>query len=327
MLERAMPVFGGWALNILSPGFGGNPSSVQSRRLVAVARLFEDHIEPIVPREGNDYYDAAAEAAAREAYYSDIRIGGSVDRAESYYVLSALLKETHTFKPGYSEARRKHLYPNVDLHPDGKLRGVYTGRVFSPQQAIVEDLMAEFKLGEFAPALKPGAGRILAPMLAGAEVAGHNRPLFNCEHSVPQSWYGKRQPMRGDLHTLFTADPGCNGNRGSLPFGDNGGADGMACGIARSKFEPARNKGAVARATLYFLMRYPGRISHRKMPKDTVDTLIKWHKADPPSLWELHRNQEIAKVQGNRNPLIDHPEWADLIDFKIGISGGSRKRD
>ena len=42
--------------------------------------------------------------------------------------------------------------------------------------------------------------------------------------------------------------------------------------------------------------------------------LKQWAADDPPSLHELHRNRQIEKIQGNRNPFIDHPEW--LADFK-----------
>jgi len=31
---------------------------------------------------------------------------------------------------------------------------------------------------------------------------------------------------------------------------------------------------------------------------------------------ERHRNAEIQKLQGNRNPFIDHPEW--VADFPAG---------
>lgn len=35
--------------------------------------------------------------------------------------------------------------------------------------------------------------------------------------------------------------------------------------------------------------------------------------------YERHRNQAILEVQGNRNPLIDHPEWAEHIKFSRGL--------
>ena len=38
-----------------------------------------------------------------------------------------------------------------------------------------------------------------------------------------------------------------------------------------------------------------------------------WHKNDPVSDKELNRNNAVYKLQKNRNPYIDHPEWADYI--------------
>jgi len=38
--------------------------------------------------------------------------------------------------------------------------------------------------------------------------------IFNCEHVVPQSWFAKRKPVRGDLHHVFACEPGCNSFRG-----------------------------------------------------------------------------------------------------------------
>ncbi|MEU9014914.1 endonuclease [Streptomyces sp. NPDC048479] len=43
--------------------------------------------------------------------------------------------------------------------------------------------------------------------------------------------------------------------------------------------------------------------------------LLSWHENEPVSEYELHRNAAIAEIQGNRNPPIDHPEWARAIDF------------
>ena len=43
---------------------------------------------------------------------------------------------------------------------------------------------------------------------------------FNCEHVVPQSWFEKKEPMRGDLHHLFACESGCNSFRGNIPYFD-----------------------------------------------------------------------------------------------------------
>lgn len=83
------------------------------------------------------------------------------------------------------------------------------------------------------------------------------------------------------------------------------------------QFEPNWGKGAVARATLYFLLRYPGVV--RQYGPAQLQILLGWHAAEPPGDWEKHRNALIHTRQGNRNPLIDHPEWATQIDFTQGL--------
>ena len=68
--------------------------------------------------------------------------------------------------------------------------------------------------------------------------------------------------MRGDIHHLFACEVGCNSFRGNFPyfdFPDTQAAVREACGrLEDIGFEPGAGKGPVARATLYFLLRYPG---------------------------------------------------------------------
>ena len=77
----------------------------------------------------------------------------------------------------------------------------------------------------------------------------------------------------------------------------------------------------MARATLYFLLRYPGLINNSsgEYTPQRIATILSWHKNDKVSRYEKHRNAAIFEKQGNRNPLIDFPEWADLIDFTKGL--------
>jgi endonuclease G, mitochondrial len=76
-------------------------------------------------------------------------------------------------------------------------------------------------------------------------------------------------------------------------------------------------EGPVARATLYFLLRYPALIgdSEHELTADRLPIILDWHERDPVGEYELHRNYVVAALQGNRNPMIDHPEWARRIDF------------
>jgi hypothetical protein len=55
--------------------------------------------------------------------------------------------------------------------------------------------------------------------------------------------------------------------------------------------------------------------SERELTADRLPMILDWHEEDPVSDYERHRNFVIAELQGNRNPLIDHPEWARTIDF------------
>jgi endonuclease I len=134
-----------------------------------------------------------------------------------------------------------------------------------------------------------------------------------------------KEPMRGDLHHLFACEVACNSFRSNTPFYDFPDFEEAIrtnCGKSEgNKFEPSNGKGEVARATLYFLLRYPGQIDDRSNEYEAqrLETLLKWHQDFPVTEHEKHRNMAIYKKQGNRNPLIDFPEWADEIDFRLGL--------
>jgi endonuclease I len=131
--------------------------------------------------------------------------------------------------------------------------------------------------------------------------------------------------MRGDLHHLFACESRCNSFRGNTPYFDFPDFQEVIrdqCGkVVGDRFEPAGGKGAVARATFYFLLRYPGLINQtqREYTEDRLKTLLEWHRANPVTEYERHRNAAIFAVQGNRNPLIDFPEWASKIAFNLGL--------
>lgn len=51
-----------------------------------------------------------------------------------------------------------------------------------------------------------------------------------------------------------------------------------------------------------------------------LSTLLKWNDIDPPSREEKLRNERVCKFyQHNRNPFVDHPEYARLIWRKYFI--------
>jgi len=262
------------------------------------------------------YYDEAADREASEHYYGAIETS---DGAELRTGLAELLERTHERRPRYQPMRL--VYPWVDVHPDGLLRSVYSGKTFPPEELIRSDAAQEVlrtehwqELVRREAALGPGE---LEAQFDALEAA----LPYNCEHVVPQSWFAKAEPMRGDLHHLFACESGCNSFRGNFPyfdFADSQEALRHACGRREDDgFEPAAGKGPVARATLYFLLRYPGFIGDaaRELASDRLDLLLAWHEQDPVGEYERHRNLAIAELQGNRNPLIDRPDWAQRVDF------------
>jgi endonuclease I len=44
-----------------------------------------------------------------------------------------------------------------------------------------------------------------------------------------------------------------------------------------------------------------------------LSTLLEWHREDPVDAAEVQHHETVASYQGNRNPFIDHPEWAACI--------------
>lgn len=266
--------------------------------------------------DARDYFDRTADAAAKEAYYTGIDTGAGGPALRE--TLTELLEQTHERRPSYKPARM--VYPWVDLHPDRRLRSVYSGKSFSAEEFVRADVatetarlrgMQEFLLSESA------AGP--AELAAELDALEDSMP-FNCEHVVPQSWFAKREPMRGDLHHLFACEAACNSFRGNIPYMDFLNFDEVVrhdCGMReRGGFEPGHSRGAVARATLYFLLRYPKLVGETgEFTPDRLPVLLNWHRSEPVTEYELHRNAAIEEIQGNRNPLIDHPEWASALDF------------
>lgn len=267
------------------------------------------------------YYDEESDRQHREAYYDGLP--ESLDEAELFEWLSDLLRRTHSSQPRYKPSTQ--VYPWVDLHPDLKLRSVYSGREFDPEELIREDFRIDEKRGARFQEL------ISAEAAMGAERMEEELSLleaslpYNCEHVVPQSWYDKREPMRGDLHHLFACESRCNSFRGNIPYFDFADVEEAVqedCGKRlENKFEPTTGKGIVARASLYFLLRYPGEINRtaREYEADRLETLLGWQGAHPVTEYERHRNAAIFEKQGNRNPLIDFPELAPKIDFRLGL--------
>ncbi len=158
---------------------------------------------------------------------------------------------------------------------------------------------------------------------------------FNREHSWPKSWFGGEvYPMYSDLFQLYPTDGFVNNKRGNYPYGPVGstswtsanGSKVGSCswpGYSGTVFEPRDEyKGDFARTYFYMEVRYwsedsgwPGSdmTSGSQLLPWAQSMMLAWDAADPVSAKETGRNNAVYQVQHNRNPFIDHPEYAQLI--------------
>ncbi|WP_085524524.1 endonuclease I family protein [Tuberibacillus sp. Marseille-P3662] len=263
-----------------------------------------------IHKDEKAYYDEEQDKQTIEEYYRNIDFDSPND--DIMQSLKRLLQDTHTNKVQYDPS--EYVYPWVDLRPDGHLASIYSGQKRQAEEVIREDYETSIKRKEeIKKVMDEDQDKARAQLV---RIASDLK--YNCEHTVPQSWFNEQEPMRGDLHHLFTCEPVCNSIRSNYPYHDFSDYEPgqvnikkveEGCGKAdQGLFEPAYAKGTVARAVLYFLLRYPDDIEPTY--KDDIDTelLLNWHQSHPPDLYEKHRNQAIYDIQGNRNPFIDFPE-------------------
>lgn len=142
--------------------------------------------------------------------------------------------------------------------------------------------------------------------------------IFNTEHSWCQSW-GAVGIAKSDLHHLYPVRSDLNSRRNNFPFCEVQDAswseDGSVFGKSYSGttcFEPPNwHKGELARAMLYFSVRYS-----KPIDPEQEAFFKKWNDEYPVSSKEYQRNENINKSQGNKNPFILYPGFVNLIhDF------------
>ena len=167
---------------------------------------------------------------------------------------------------------------------------------------------------------------------------------WNKEHSIPQSWFGEKSPMKSDLFHVYPTDARVNGYRSNYPYGEVSGPNGTGfkdnykghglgklgsntfSGYSGKVFEPADEfKGDLARTYFYMVARYRDQAlnassgsavftsSKTNLTTYAQNLFLKWHRNDPVSQKEIDRNQAVYGIQHNRNPFIDYPELVEYI--------------
>jgi len=148
--------------------------------------------------------------------------------------------------------------------------------------------------------------------------------------------FGTSKGPGTDVHHLRPCDGSVNSAKNNKDF-DEGGEEYFDNGIATGCYSNSESwtweprdavKGDVARMIFYMAVRYEGEngepdlelvdytfSSPNKEPLyGKKSTLLQWNIDDPVDDWERNRNNIIYNdYQHNRNPFIDHPEYADAI--------------
>lgn len=161
---------------------------------------------------------------------------------------------------------------------------------------------------------------------------GSSAGCWNREHMWAKShgFNDEKYDAFSDLHHLRVSEASINTARSNSYFDEleeYTKSDDYGNKWTSDVFEPRDEvKGDIARMLLYMTVRYNDSTLNLELTNDKelaaksetgtqgyigiLDTILKWNYEDPVDSRELSRNEEIYKVQGNRNPFIDHPELA-----------------
>ena len=228
-----------------------------------------------------------------------------------HFKLNQLLKNTHR-SISYDDLHKAYMKTDLDKEYEG--------------DRTILDMYSERPNKKDSYSYKPGK------LLCGN--IHKEGDCYNREHLFPQGLFNKRRPMKTDIYHVFPTDGKVNRLRDSYPFGvvsevETETSNGSKLGYMHTKayrgkvFEPIDEfKGDIARAMLYFAVRYKSILFKVKRTPMVhrgeyspwfLKLMIKWHKQDPVSQHERRRNNLACDYQHNRNPFIDNPEWVSAI--------------
>ena len=136
---------------------------------------------------------------------------------------------------------------------------------------------------------------------------------WNREHVWTQSAYPK---SASDNHNIFACEGQINGYRGNKPFAEGGETvvvfgHTTGCKQTNNTFEPCDEaKGEIARSVMYGTVQYSYTMTNEIK---SIALALKWHLEHPITERDTRRNEVVYENQGNRNPFVDHPEYACKI--------------
>ena len=151
-----------------------------------------------------------------------------------------------------------------------------------------------------------------------AHVGSYSWDTWNREHVYTQSAFPN---SADDNHNIFACEGQINNTRGNLKYAESKNSGGTRISefghttdcyyVPNTSFEPCDEaKGEVARACLYCSVYYGYDLNDIF---DSINTCLKWNAMYTVTPREIYRNNTVQGLQGNRNPFIDHPSYAQAI--------------
>lgn len=146
----------------------------------------------------------------------------------------------------------------------------------------------------------------------------HGSIGWNREHTFPASKLSNPKAEK-DNHIIFASDNKVNGARSNIKMGVVTGGSVVndyngkptTCRKTSDLFDPHNvARGIVARTTMYAAAMYG------YDPEDnfeSIETMLRWHLEYQPDSNDMRRNDVVYSNQHNRNPFVDHPEYACRI--------------
>lgn len=238
------------------------------------------------------------------SYYDNLNtdLEGSAFRQE----LAELITDTHTKYTSYSGLANAFKVADADPDNNGNVIWFYTG--------------TSVPFSGFGGSVGATNREHVWPKDGGDAFPAESGPGSDAHHLRPTET--QLNSTRGSKNFDEVAQTSANivKENGSSSYGNSAyGADAL-CYSSGSFFYPAKGyRGATARILFYMQTRWgdhnlefvDGAGSSKTIGK--ISTLLKWHLEEPPTEEEIRRNEAVFGLQGNRNPFIDHPEYAAQI--------------
>lgn len=147
--------------------------------------------------------------------------------------------------------------------------------------------------------------------------SSYSLATWNREHVFPQGAFPNSDK---DNHNIYACEGLINNYRNNYKFGEvahNSSTRQVVhgfttdCYLGGGYFEPCDEaKGEIARSVMYCCIYYGYDITDIFQSEELC---LQWHELDPVDSRDIYRNNTVEDMQGNRNPFVDHPEYANAI--------------